>query len=381
MEDNIVIESTTDSAEDIRAVYARDGQEADIVISGEEPDGSSQTEEEPATTEEPAAEPVPEKGAEPEAGIVREELPADLMSEEDQERLAELEAGAKPDHKDEKRLLKRYFKRAKEQSEERTKREALETELAELKRNAVKPPPKEDPEPETEKPVVEVAAEKPKRPKLPTFKDYEYDQEKYDAAVEQYNADMDVYEEKVSEYNDAKTRKAAQERSEQEQANREQNARVAEITSEGRKQYSDWGSKVTDDIRVSETMMHLINTEYEPDVAAKLVYWLATNPAETKRISEATVYNPKQPHTLPTVMARAARELAKVEASFAVAAPPVPPAAVAKPPEKPKPPVSRAAPPIQPVRTNPAPTSGKNPDEMSQAEYEEWRANGGGKRR
>ena len=103
-------------------------------------------------------------------------------------------------------------------------------------------------------------------------------------------------------------------------------------------------------LEIPAALAHVI---MKREAGPRLAYYLAKNPEECQRIADMDHED-------------AVLELGLIEASFGNSSP------------QPKPRVSRAPAPISPVRSTGSTSIHKDPSEMSQREYEKWRANGGG---
>lgn len=171
---------------------------------------------------------------------------------------------------------------------------------------------------------------------------------------------FETYEEFLEALSDYKVEQRAkqfEQAENQRKANEQQKAQLdtfQERLSEARSRYTDFDEVVGAQIPISQAMQQTI---LESDKGADLAYWLGSNPEESARIAKLSPF-------------AAAKELGKIEARFE-----------AKPEPKKQAPVSKAPPPITPLASQSPAGSTKSPDEMTLAEYEAWRASGGGKRR
>jgi hypothetical protein len=172
-------------------------------------------------------------------------------------------------------------------------------------------------------------------------------EENYNTFEEYQDALMDW---KVDQRVSAYVRSQAQDR------NRQQFERwKADTITEGRQKFTDF-SEVAEDPTLPITPA-ILKALQDSDNAADVLYYLGRNPVETATIARMN----------PTA---AARELGKIEVRITDGA-------TQQPKPKPKKVVSNAPPPIKPSGTSTVVT--KNPENMTLAEYEEWRRSGGGK--
>jgi hypothetical protein len=130
----------------------------------------------------------------------------------------------------------------------------------------------------------------------------------------------------------------------------------AQLVYDGRAKYADWTQVVeTPTLPITNTVIDIARQCDDP---AAVMYYLGRNPVECATISRMT----------PVMAARA---IGRIESQLT--AQPAQPAAQS-PPKKT---ISHAPPPIKPVGS--ASIITKDPNKMSQAEYEEWRRTGGGR--
>lgn len=269
---------------------------------------------------------------------------------------------------------------AKEGNETRLRRE-LEEAQAELAK--LKPA-----EPETPKELV--------RPKRPTLKEFDFDQEKYDAAAEKYDADLDAYHAAVTQKTVADTLKAENEA----RAKQEREAQTAKAIKEfedrrnkGKDVYDDYDELMAALPEKAETLVDKSRVvadyiQFKSKDPAHLIHFLMKDflegdEAEANRFMQMDDYD--QLIAIKELEDRLIKEhkrdaKAKADepaeaAATAAAAGPPKKAAEAAPPAKEKQP--RAQVPDEPIAPvgNSAPAKGKD----LQAQMEEAAAQGNGK--
>lgn len=178
-------------------------------------------------------------------------------------------------------------------------------------------------------------------------------------------ATYDEYVEALADWKAEQKVEAAMRRRDAEQASRAE-AQAREATAQtwdqrqaaARQALPDY-DQVLDaaDVPISQAMQEiLLESEHGP----RLAYHLAKNPTEAQRIAGLSDR-------------AAAHALGRLEASLAAAAPPPPSSSPSAPAA---PPVSSAPPPIKPLGSQSA-QAANDPNRMSQAEYEAWRAKQG----
>ena len=273
---------------------------------------------------------------------------------------------------------------------ERTKREALEAQLAELKTKLdAKPEPKPEPvaEPTPEPvapPVAPPVPEKP-RPKPEDFPD------SYEDFVEAL-ADWKFEKNRTAVLAEADAKiQALEQKLVQADTHKEQQAIANEVwatkVEKAKAKHQDFDTvmsptdEVTAKLQVSGPMQSAI---LDDDDGPEIGYYLRTHPEECERIFAATNLNAKStPQEVQRALMAVGREFGKIKETFAATpapavpvpvAPPVAPAPVAEP-EKPQPtppPVSKAPTPIRPVGTRSVTSTTSDPPSDFK-DYEAWR--------
>lgn len=301
------------------------------------------------------------------------QIEADRVKAEADAAALELTEADKAKHK---KLLKQIDKLTGRLRTEEDKSGKLSDELEDARNKlaGIKPAAESPAEPEAPK-----APERPKRPKLG---DFAYDQEKYEAALETYDAAMDKYETDRETF--IRDTAVKQVREDQARTNAEAVAQQREHDwQEAKSAYPDIDDKLTESTgQISSAMQAVLRGVYEPKEAWALLDYLADNPEASTAIAQKTLSASAKPTMIEFagLVATATRELTllevKIQRSEAAkkgaskkddAAPvaPTTPAAATKTvtpppavPVTPKPPVSKAEPPITPV-TSHADSTGK----------------------
>jgi len=186
-------------------------------------------------------------------------------------------------------------------------------------------------------------------------------------AVAPKEEDFDSYEEYEKALNDYKTQRAVndelrryREKATSSASEQELKSFITETIDEGRSKYEDF-----EDVALANTVpitQEMLGIMKDLDNPADIAYYLGKNRSECASISNMSREG-------------AIRALTKVEAKVAQAIEQGP-ATVGTKPEKPKKKVTNAPPPVRPTGSSAVVT--KDPAKMSQAEYEAWRAEGGG---
>lgn len=192
-------------------------------------------------------------------------------------------------------------------------------------------------------PVVETPATTEPEKKKPIITDFDSDEEYFEALAD-FKTDI-----KLAQF----------------RAENEASRQIVEKQSFEQKMFADGIEKFTDfqDV-VQDPTLPITTTIIEAlrvtEIPAEIVYYLGKNPAETARISRL---NPLA----------VAREIGFIEAKLAASKEAVVPG-TPQPPTVKK--TSNAPPPINPIRGGSSVSVGKNPENMTNAEYRKWRMGG-----
>lgn len=174
--------------------------------------------------------------------------------------------------------------------------------------------------------------------------------------------DFEDYNKYVAALTDYRVKKARvewdrdQQRRDQERSQQERLQNLHTKLQDGYQRYPDFEEVAFDRTATHITPM-IVDILAECENPADVAYYLAKNRVEGVAISRMTPI-------------RAAREIAKIEAKITGSPPPPPP-----PPTTKK--RTDAPPPINPIGSGAASGVTKDPDKMSQREYEEWRRSQG----
>lgn len=348
---NIVNFSTTESVEDIKAAGEHYGIQFDIETIGT----GIATEEEAAAA---AAEPAEEKPAEetdtskPNEGEGEAEVkPAEPEAEAKPK--SELEPDEQADEKPHKKLLRQVDKltgRAK------TAEQALETErarVAELERKLAG-----NKEPEPVKAVEDDTPKRPQRPSRPKLEQFEFDQEKLEAALDKFETEtIPAYEDALSEFTRKETIReltAQQETARQKQAEEKAESEWQEAIS-AREGLKDKLAEATD-VKISSAMDVTLKSIFKPADRALILEHFVDNPEEAEAMMGETISEKEKPtrgdwEYLTNRATMLLTEL-KVKLKSGKPAAKAPEKVTPVPPAKPKPPVSAAPAPIDPVTGN-----------------------------
>ncbi len=312
---------------------------------------------EPAKPETPAAEATPPEPA-----------PASEPVIETQEQKVEREkkAGIPQSRFDEVTKARRDAER--ERDSERDRAVKAERELAELKAKPAEPVKPPEPAPKPPEAAKLPEAVKPVMPDPPTLEDKDGDWDAYQAAnKEYYTKTLPEFQDKLTDWKleqrELAQQKAARERHEADTRAKteaaQKTAREAEelAAKSWNERYAQVKTEHPDiDEKIAKTpgSAAMISAVQDSDNGAELLVWLTDHPEESKRIADLTGSGKQlTPPETRRAIAKAHLEFAKLDVKASAAAPPVPvtppaaaPPAVAeqppKPPENPKPAVSRA---------------------------------------
>lgn len=352
---NIINASTTESQADIEAAGKHYGIEFEI----ETVKQGLATEEEAAAAA-AAADPVVEDPAE--AAVTESSKPKEGEGEAEV-KPAEPEVEAKPkselepdeqaDEKPHKKLLRQVDKltgRAK------TAEQALETErarVAELERKLAG-----NKEPEPVKAVEDDTPKRPQRPSRPKLEQFEFDQEKLEAALDKFETEtIPAYEDALSEFTRKETIReltAQQETARQKQAEEKAESEWQEAIS-ARDGLKDKLAEATD-VKISSAMDVTLKSIFKPADRALILEHFVDNPEEAEAMMGETISEKEKPTrgdweyltNRATMLLTELKVKLKSGKPAAKAPEPVKPV----PPAKPKPPVSAAPAPIDPVTGN-----------------------------
>ncbi len=374
----ITFASTTDGEAGIQATMEAFGLEPDAAQTPEAPA-------DPATTA-PATEPAADTTAA--APETAEETQVEQEVEHEVEEVA-VERGADGKFTTKQvppGVQKRIDKATKKQrdaeaerDEIKTRHEAdqrriarLEEQFDELRKNtAAKPADAPKPEPEEIKPVIRP------RPKIEAFSNAEDPYEAHQDALMEWHLEKkealdqarlaklktEIKEETASETEAADRLAAFQER-------------VAEVSATIPDYEDVWKAAEKDNLQISGVLNDAVQ-EYAADgLDVHFLYHLAKHPDLAKRLTEATLYDPKtaKPAEILAKNRLAARELAKLETEVrALVKRPETASAPTPKPDKPAIPnrASKAPAPIEPVRGG-GPTATPDPYTMTVSEYREY---------
>lgn len=133
---------------------------------------------------------------------------------------------------------------------------------------------------------------RPKRPELPELAEFDFDQEKYSAAMKTYRKDMSLYDDEMDAYHEAKAEKkvnaALEGEKEKTRAEKEQEAQQKAYNGfvskkdAGRQNYDDWDDVIAEaeDMAFPPAIQGAI---FESENPADLLYHFAKNPKELER--------------------------------------------------------------------------------------------------
>lgn len=175
--------------------------------------------------------------------------------------------------------------------------------------------------PPTEQPKEQPrAAERPKRPKVDDFENYEA----YDQALDKYVEDLTAWQAKQTLEADRTARQQADDQRKAQEATQSKQRTLAEKLIDASQKHSDFAGKLAEfEAEHGGVSQTIADTIAESEHGAELAYHLVTHPEEVQRIGALG----------PLAQAR---ELGKIEASLA---------GTTKPPEPPKPKTTAASPP------------------------------------
>ena len=353
--------TTTESPEDMSIAANHYGVDLD----------TTQTIEQGFSEEKPAAEKPaevkdsskPAKGEEPgavspDATDDTAKLPSDLESEEQAQ------------EKGRKKLLRQVDKLTGRAKTAETALEAERQRVAELERKLAEG--KKEPVVTLPEPVDE-APKRPARPRQPRLEQFEYDQAKYESALEKYeNETVPAYEDELSKWTRAEAMRDFQ-KAQAEEAERQTLEREAVEWNEILDAHDGLREKLQSatDVKVSGAMDSVLRTMVNPETRALILGHFVDNPEEAAEMMQETISQRAKPtrEDWEFCTARASYLLAKLEARLSGTPEPkkpgpvpvkkVAPAPVAEvpvepvAPAKPKPPVSAAPTPIEPVGSHP----------------------------
>lgn len=265
-----------------------------------------------------------------------------------------------------KRILKeknqRIDKLTSRWKTEKTNRETIESEVESLKAEvaalkAGKPKTEAQPEP------VDNAPKRPTRPPRPKLEQFEFDQSRYDAAMDEYEEKaIPAYEDALSAYTRAEAvreMQAAREAEDQAEIVRQNNEAWQEAL-DSREGFRDKLAAATD-INRSPAMATVMDSLFEPAERIEILDYLIDNPDEAERILQETLgpegkgkTSAQQWAYLTSVATKEFAAILKDSKASAKGKPgpvevPPKPKSQSAPPAKPKPPVSAAPAPIEPV--------------------------------
>lgn len=330
----ITVTSTTDTPEQVAAALADPAETPVVPV----PEAGTKT-------EKPVADPPkdePKETPEGEAPVAEgdEAPPAEPEADDDDDSVAP----PKPLNKKDRIGRLKYQRWQLRQSNQQ-----LQVRLAEAERGGVKPPPVAEPEPEPEAPKFA----KPK-PQLGDFDGIE----EWTEALTDWTRESVEFKFEQDKIADRARVEGTQRQAAQSDVITRHQQRVAEF----RKVRPDFDTVAQEAIdqgiaeKMTPTMsVHITHSEMGPE----LMYHLAQHPDELARIASL----PQGPALV--AIGRLEQQLTDVKV-----APVAPPE---RPVRKPLPP------PIKPLGGGGSKTVAKHPDDMTQAEYKEWRRAGGGR--
>ncbi len=361
---SIILSSTTDTPEQVQAALEHFGYAAEEVKdpdAGESQPRETETPAPPAEPKEPAAD--GKTAAESETAESNQESEEDEEDEETDEEAAT--AGEQLHSAPRSKRSRRYQRRIEKLIGERAR---LEGELEALKRQLAEKQPQPKPEEKTEpagehtqpqesQPGSETASGRPK-PKLEDFESYE----EFVEALTDWKA-----EEKAAalraELRAAEERQTAEARQAEER--RPLVDRWNERAAKLREQYADFDEVTSNEASAKlEVTAVMAGACFESEVGPDIAYYLGKHPEETRAIAK-----------LPPVRQAAAigrieeRLLASAKRPTSQPSEPAP----KKTPETPRPKPSSAPAPIEPVGGGKAGAASEYRDDMTQAEFREWR--------
>jgi hypothetical protein len=384
----ITLTSASDTPEQVKEALESRGYSTEIVEANQIPQAPEETDkktppETPVEDKEDKKSPAP---AEPPADKPDEAAgkPADASGATDEKQ----EAGKpKPKKGIEERFSKLTLAR-KEAERETAKvtrqRDELELKLAELEAQT-KPPADKPAESAPAKPAAD--AKPDAEPVLADFESYEQWTVKHQEwltaqKLSPLQAEIKALQDKIKAKEDADAQHQA------EQAAEEARKPLAERWKAGEAELKAVHADYDEVMEASEEAglqaspaMH--QEIFESEFGVKVNFYLATHPEECKRIFEATSVGEKPTaEEVGRVTRLAAREIGRIEALITQQpAPAKEPAAKSPAPVTPKPKPSAAPTPVETVGTRSVvPTGEEYRDDMTQAEFREWKARNGGRR-
>lgn len=344
--------STTESAEEMQAAgrhYGIDFEVTTIKTGLATEEEASQAAEAAKDTPKPSEEGEPAE-AKPKA------TDAEAKPKTDLETVGQTEQEDETRHK---KLLRQVDKLTAKWKSEQTGRKAIETQLEALRseiatlKSGAQPKPEVAAEPETPK--------RPVRPARPRMEQFDYDQARYDAATDRYEAEtIPAYEDELGKWNRAESLRefqAEQERAAQEQI-LQQDQEEWQSAIDSRDGLREKIEAATD-VMQSPAMLTVVQGIFDPQERAVIVEYLIDNPDEAARITTMTLGKEGKGKTsasewayLQNVATRHFTAILKDAGEKREKPEPPGPKAVERqpaPPAKPKPPVSAAPAPITPV--------------------------------
>lgn len=279
----VTLESNTQTEAELTDALVKNGLTPTSQETEEKTEEGKVEEKKPSEPTEVPGEKVP---AEAEGKTATETEAVETKSQETtQEEAEEVKKKSKGGFQSKNEKLTRQLGEAREELElERGDKTALRKRVEELEAKLADNKPAE-----ADKPKELV---RPKRPELPELAEFDFDQEKYSAAMKTYRKDMSLYDDEMDAYHEAKAEKkvnaALEGEKEKTRAEKEQEAQQKAYNGfvskkdAGRQNYDDWDDVIAEaeDMAFPPAIQGAI---FESENPADLLYHFAKNPKELER--------------------------------------------------------------------------------------------------